>query len=304
MGPFAHYRADRNNALRAEMVDTTASEWVDDDGQSARLLAAVTPPPWSRFRMATVWLVGLLALGYAAWVSDVLSGKLFAGLPKLGGALAMMLVPTGFEHLPEFLWALAETIAMAFLGTLLGAILAVPLALLCARTTLPLRILQLGFRRVSDSLRGLDHLIWALVFVRAIGLGPLSGIFAIALVDLGTLSKLYSEAIDNAKKGPVEGVRASGGTWLDGVSLGILPQVLPNMLSITLYMWESNTRSATILGIVGAGGIGYQLADRLRVYEFGQASLIIILIIATVYLIDMLSSALRARLIGIQKVKR
>jgi phosphonate transport system permease protein len=264
----------------------------------ARLLAAITPPLRRRVITAVGCACGLGLMLYAAWFSEILGTKLFAGLPKLLNALALMLVPSGFEHLPEFLWALAETIAMAFLGTLLGAVLAVPLALLCARTTLPVRFLQLGFRRVSDTLRGLDHLIWALVFVRAIGLGPLAGILAIAIVDLGTLSKLYAEAIDNAKRGPVEGVRAAGGSWLDGIGLGILPQVLPNMLSVTLYMWESNTRSATILGIVGAGGIGYQLADRLRVYEFGQASLIILLVIAAVSVIDLLSATLRARLIG------
>lgn len=267
-------------------------------GSEARLAEAIALPLRQRVLRAAIPLAAAAFLAYAGWVSEVFSWKLIEGLPKLGGALVLMLFPTGFEHLPEFLWALLETVAMAFLGTTIGAILAVPLALLCARTTFPIRVLQFGFRRFSDSLRGLDHLIWALVFVRAIGLGPLAGILAIAIVDLGTLAKLYSEAIDNAKRGPVEGVQASGGSWLDGISLGILPQVLPNMLSVTLYMWESNTRSATILGIVGAGGIGYQLADRLRVYEFGQASLIIILIIGTVYIIDALSSWLRAKIIG------
>lgn len=271
---------------------------IPNDERKDRLVAAITIPIGKRVVSALAWLAAGAVLIYAGWVSDVFSSRFIDGLPKLGGALALMFIPSGFEHLPEFLWALAETVAMAFLGTLIGAILAVPLALLCARTTFPFRILQFGFRRVSDSLRGLDHLIWALVFVRAIGLGPVAGILAIAIVDLGTLSKLYSEAIDNAKRGPVEGIRASGGSWLDGVTKGLLPQVLPNMLSVTLYMWESNTRSATILGIVGAGGIGYQLADRLRVYEFGQASLIIILIIGTVYLIDALSSKLRSALIG------
>jgi phosphonate transport system permease protein len=277
-------------------IDTR--ERVTDVPGNDRLIAAIRRPLRERLITAIIWISALGLLGYAGWVSDVFSTRLIEGLPKLGNALAMMLVPSGFEHLPEFLWALVETVAMAFLGTLIGGTLAVPLALLCARTTLPIRLLQLGFRRVSDSLRGLDHLIWALVFVRAIGLGPVAGILAIAIVDLGTLSKLYSEAIDNAKRGPVEGIRASGGSWLDGITIGILPQVLPNMLSVTLYMWESNTRSATILGIVGAGGIGYQLADRLRVYEFGQASLMIVLIVATVYLIDVVSSKLRAGLIG------
>jgi phosphonate transport system permease protein len=265
--------------------------------RNTRLAAAISRPLGVRIRRVLYGTIATAVLVHAAWVCEILGTKVITGLPKLGGALLLMLVPSGFQHLPEFLWALMETIAMAFLGTCIGAVLAAPLAVLCARTTFPIRVLQFGFRRFSDALRSFDHLIWALVFVRAIGLGPMAGILAIALVDLGTLAKLYSEAIDNASKNPVEGVRASGGTWLDGVRLGVLPQVLPNMLSTTLYMWESNTRSATILGIVGAGGIGYQLADRLRVYEFGEASLMIILIIAAVYAIDSLSSWLRSMLI-------
>lgn len=275
-----------------------ATEYMRDSARQARLMAAVRRPFSDRLRMALMLAGGLALLIYSAWVCDVFGPKLLLGLPKLGRALGMMLVPTGFQHLPEFLWALLETVAMAFLGTLLGAIVAVPLALVSSRTTFPIRAAQFLFRRFSDALRSLDHLIWALVFVRAIGLGPLAGIMAIALVDLGNLAKLYSEAIDNAARAPVDGVRASGGSWLDGVRLGVLPQVMPNMLAATLYMWESNTRSATILGIVGAGGIGYQLADRLRVYEFGQASLMIILIVLTVHAIDALSAWLRARLIS------
>ncbi|MFO7484098.1 phosphonate ABC transporter, permease protein PhnE [Oceanibaculum nanhaiense] len=271
------------------------------EAEMQRLLTAVTIPAARRVKTALAAGMAMLLLLYSAWLSEIIGPKFFIGLPKLLDALLLMLVPTGFEYLGEFSWALLETIAMAFLGTLLGATLAFPLSILCARTTLPIRILQFGFRRFSDALRSLDHLVWALVFVRAIGLGPIAGILAIALVDMGTLAKLYSEAIDNASRNPTEGVRASGGSWLDGVRLGVLPQVLPNILSATLYMWESNTRSATILGIVGAGGIGYQLADRLRVYEFGQASLMIIMIIIAVTLIDMLSGYLRRALIGGQK---
>lgn len=268
------------------------------DTRAAYLEGAIRRPLGKRIYRALFVVFGIAVLLYSAWVCEIFSPKLAAGLPKLGSALLLMLSPSGFQYLPEFLWGLLETVSMAFLGTLLGASLAVPLAILCSSKTFPIRILQFGFRRFSDALRSFDHLIWALVFVRAIGLGPIAGIMAIALVDLGTLAKLYSEAIDNASKGPVEGVRAAGGTWLDEIRLGILPQVLPNMLSATLYMWESNTRSATILGVVGAGGIGYQLADRLRVYEFGQASLIILLIIAAVSCIDKLSAWLRSRLVG------
>ncbi len=235
---------------------------------------------------------------YAAITFGLLGGQFVKGLGKLGGALAMMFPPSGVEYLPVFLKSLAETIAMAFLGTLIAAALALPVAFLAARTTLPIWILQFGFRRFADSLRALDYLIWALVFVRAIGLGPMAGILAIAVVDFGTLVKLFSEAIDNSDSKPVEGVRASGGSRLDEIIYGILPQVVPNMISSMLYMWESNTRSATILGIVGAGGIGYYLSDRLRVYEWGQASLIIILIVTAVFAIDFISTRLRTRLIS------
>jgi len=271
-----------------------AAEIAARQARLAALLAAGRRGRWP-LRLALAALA--LVLLYAAVHVGLIGSQFLDGLPRLAGAAAMMLPPAGFEHLPEFLWALIETIAMGLLGTLLGALVAFPLALLCARTTLPLRLLQFGFRRVADSLRSLDHLIWAIVFVRAVGLGPLAGVLAIAVVDVGNLAKLYSEAIDNARRGPPEGVRAAGGDAAEVFRWGMLPQVLPNILSATLYMWESNTRSATILGIVGAGGIGYQLADRLRVYEWGQASLIILLILAAVYAIDFISAHLGRRLI-------
>ena len=141
-------------------------------------------------------------------------------------------------------------------------------------------------------------MIWALIFVRAVGLGPLAGILAIIISDIGTLAKLYSEAIENTEKKPVEGVRACGGNPLQTIRFGIIPQVLPVMLSNVLYMFESNTRSATILGIVGAGGIGFYLADRIRTMLWEEASFILLMILVAVYLIDWLSRIARRRLIG------
>jgi phosphonate transport system permease protein len=264
---------------------------------STRLEAILERAPRRSWRAWAGGSAVLAVLVHAAISFGLLGAQFVKGLPELGASLAMMLPPTGFEYLPTFLRSIAETIAMAFLGTLIAAVIALPLCFLAARGTMPLRLLQFGFRRFADSLRTLDYLIWALVFVRAIGLGPMAGILAIAVVDLGTLIKLFSEAIDNADRGPVEGVRAAGGSRLDEIRYGVLPQVIPNMLSAALYMWESNTRSATILGIVGAGGIGYYLSDRLRVYEWGQSSLIILLIIGAVMLIDFVSSRLRRRLI-------
>jgi phosphonate transport system permease protein len=269
----------------------------EDATRDARLVALLASSSQGRWRRVPACAIVAAPLVYAAIEFGLFGAQFVNGLRKLGSALVMMLPPRGYDQLPTFGWALLETVAMAFLGTALAAGLAAPLALLAARTTCPLRILQFGFRRFADSLRALDYLIWALVFVRAVGLGPLAGILAIAAVDLGTLIKLFSEAIDNTQHAPIEGVRAAGGRPLDQVLYGIAPQVLPTMISASLYMWESNTRSATILGIVGAGGIGYYLADRLRVYEWGEASLLIVLILVAVYLIDIVSSRLRTRLI-------
>ena len=163
---------------------------------------------------------------------------------------------------------------------------------------MPFRPLQFGTRRFADLLRAFDYLIWALIFVRAIGLGPMAGIMAIAIVEVGTFVKLYSEAIENLDRKQMDGVRAAGGNRLQIIRYGVLPQVLPMMVSNTLYMFEHNARSASILGIVGAGGIGFLLADRLRAYELQEACLIIIMVVLTVYAIDFLSKKLRERIIG------
>lgn len=220
------------------------------------------------------------------------------GLGLLGDVIVgQMFPPTGFEHLPEFGRAIAETLAMAFLGTLFGAVVALPLSFLAAKNMMPVRPVQFGTRRFADLLRGFDYLIWALIFVRAVGLGPMSGIMAIAIVETGTFIKLYSETIENLDTRQVEGIRAAGGNRLQVIRYGVMPQVLPVILSNTLYLFEHNTRSATILGIVGAGGVGFLLGDRLRAYEFQEASLIIMLIVITVYAIDFLSKIIRERFI-------
>jgi len=134
--------------------------------------------------------------------------------------------------------------------------------------------------------------------VRAVGLGPLAGILAIIISDTGTLAKLFSEAIENADKKQAEGIRACGGNPVQTIRHGIIPQVLPVMLSNVLYIFESNTRSATILGIVGAGGIGFYLADRIRTMLWEEASFIMIMILIAVYVIDWISKLVRRRLIG------
>jgi phosphonate transport system permease protein len=208
-----------------------------------------------------------------------------------------MVPPTHGGWLGEFAWALLETLGMAFLGTFLAALAALPLGALGAQNVVPQWLLHFGIRRGLDGLRGIDALIWALVFVHVVGLGPLAGVLALAMSDVGTLAKLFAEALENIDREPAEGVRAAGGGRLVVVRFGMLPQVLPVFASHALYFFESNTRSASILGVVGAGGIGYHLVERIRQNNWEEVAFLIVMILVAVTAIDAASRALRLRII-------
>ena len=285
--------------MTVRMADLTDA---DVAAERARLPAAFTTSLRERIAFWLKWGGGTLLTVYCLYRFDFFSLDFLHGMGKFGSVVvAQLFPPTGWEHLPLFIKVIGETIAMAFLGTLLGALLAFPLSFLASKNITRSRPLQFGVRRFADVLRSFDYLIWALIFVRAIGLGPLAGIMAIAIVETGTFIKLYSEAIENLDRKQIDGVTAAGGNGLHRIRFGVLPQVLPMMLSNTLYMFEHNTRSASILGIVGAGGVGFLLTDRMRAYELQEACLIIILVVLTVYAIDFLSKVLRERLIGDHK---
>ncbi|EUB96563.1 phosphonate ABC transporter, inner membrane subunit [Rhizobium sp. CF080] len=227
--------------------------------------------------------------------------RLAQGLTRLGTIVSFMFPPyvwTTWQEWKEILKALGETVAMSFLGTLLGAIVAFPLAFLGAKNIMPLGWLRLSARRGFDALRAIEQIVLALIFIRAFGLGPLPGVFAIAVSEIGTFAKLFAEAIENTSRKPVDGVLASGGSRTQTIRFAIMPQAMPVILSIMLYNFESNTRSGTILGIVGAGGIGFFLADRIAAYRWPEAWSIIFLIVFVVYCIDLSSAWLRGRIIG------
>ena len=254
--------------------------------------------PWQA-RLIRVMLVFALVgyLGYLHWLFDF--GKIFSGFGRLWVIVGLMVDWAQFarwDHL-EIAKSMLETVAMAFLGTLLASIAALPLGFMGARGVIPSRVFRFITRRVFDVFRGLDQLIWALVFVRAMGLGPVAGILAIFVSDAGVLAKLYSEAIENAERGQIEGVCSTGAAELLRLRFGILPQVLPVMLSQALYQLESNSREATILGLVGAGGIGLRLSERIQINAWDQVAYIIVLILITVAAIDILSRRVRTRFI-------
>lgn len=226
----------------------------------------------------------------------------FAGLAngtaQLMTFVGLMVPPDPGGKAMIFLKALGETVAISFLGTLLAALIAFPLGFLAARGVVRGWVLRALTRRFSDSLRGVDTLIWALIWINVVGLGPFAGVLAIMTSDVGAFTKLFSEAIEAADPRPSEGVLSTGGTRLHEVRFGLLPQVLPVFLSQVLYYFESNTRSATIIGIVGAGGIGLHLAEMIRTFEWDRVSFIILIVLAAVAVIDFVSTRIRLAMIG------
>jgi phosphonate transport system permease protein len=249
----------------------------------------------------TAAVLALFVYGFVAL--NISWSAVWAGIGRLGEFLALMLPPSygTIAKLALYLQGLAATLAIAFLGTLLAAALAVPLGFLAARNVIPNFLVHFTMRRINDTLRAVDTLIWALIWINVVGLGAFAGILAIMTEDLGIFGKLYSEAIEAADAKPVEGVVAAGGGRLHAVRFGIVPQVLPVLLSQVLYYFESNTRSATIIGIVGAGGIGANLYEEIQQNEWPQVAFLVLIILLTVVMIDYISSRLRAAVIGTPK---
>jgi phosphonate transport system permease protein len=252
-------------------------------------------------RRAIQWILGLSAvtyLLYLLWLFDF--QRIFTGLPRLWVILRLMIDWSHFaewDH-AELLRSMVETVAMAFLGTFLAVIIALPLSFLGARNIVRSGIFRFLTRRIFDGCRGLDQFIWALVFVRAVGLGPVAGILAIMVAETGVLAKLFAEAIENIDTRQVDGVRSTGASRIAELRYGVLPQILPVLISQALYSIEANSREATILGLVGAGGIGLRLSERIQINAWDQVAYVIVLILITVGLIDALSRWLRLRLIG------
>ena len=268
---------------------------LDIGAERARYPEAFRGSGWPR------WLLVAGVFGYLfylMWVFDL--GRIFTSLPKVWVIVRLMLdwrSIADWDH-AELWRSMLETVAMAYVGTILAVVFAVPLGFLGARNVIPQRVFRFCTRRLFDGLRGLDQLIWALVFVRAMGLGPIAGIMAIAVAETGVLAKLFAEAVENIDRNQVEGIVAVGAGFVGRLRFAVLPQVEPVMISQALYSIESNSREATILGLVGAGGIGLRLAERIQINAWDQVAYIIVLILISVATIDTISRYLRLRLIG------
>jgi phosphonate transport system permease protein len=254
-------------------------------------------PASARLAMPVAALLALAIFIFGLVDLDFSPTRFFNGLHELGWISLLMLPPDPGSSLSTYLKAMWETLSIALLGTSLAAVMALPVSLFAARNVVP-NIVRFPVRRFLDSIRGIDTLIWALVWINVVGLGPFAGVLAIAVSDFGAFGKLFSEAIEAADRKQVEGIRASGGSALHEIRFGLLPQVLPVIAGQVLYFIESNTRSATIIGIVGAGGIGLQLAEQIRVLEWQKVSFLILMILIAVAAIDWISGKLRFAIIG------
>lgn len=241
------------------------------------------------------WVGAAILLVATAWHIDADPARLVRGLPWMWDFVRRM-VPPDPRVLGAALMGALGTIEIAFLGTVIAAVVATPLGFLSARNVAP-PVVYYAARTALNFFRSIDTLVYALLFVAAVGLGPFPGMLAVVAYTTTSLAKLYSETIEGIDAGPVDAIRATGATRLQVLRYGILPQVLPLFLSYILYRFESNVRAATVLGFVGAGGIGLYLQTYLRMIDYPAASTVLLVTVAMVMLVDFASARIRARLV-------
>jgi phosphonate transport system permease protein len=252
------------------------------------------------------FVVCVIAAGITARF-DVLT--LVQGLPRTSEFLVKLIPPIGLstfaKDMREWYWdlgrwmgSLLNTLLMAYLATVLGTLAGGFLSFFAARNLARHYMIYWVTRRVLEVARTVPDIVWALLFVIAFGIGPLAGILAISVHTIGAQGKLFAEVNENISPLPIDGIRSAGGTWWQEIRFAVLPQVIPNYMSYTFWRLELNVRSATIVGFVGAGGIGHDLFTSVQLLYFSDAGAILLIIVATIMAIDMLSESFRHRAIG------
>jgi len=237
----------------------------------------------------------LVAVILSAWAVGLLdANRMVTGLADIADLLSEMWVPD-FTHLNSWWRPLLDSMTMSIAATALAVLLSVPLALLGARNTSPHPAIYWVARLILNVLRSVPELIMAIVFVAAVGFGALPGALALGIHSAGMVGKFFAEAIEHAAEAPVEAARATGAGPAQVILHGILPQVLPQMADVIVYRWELNFRASVVVGVVGAGGIGFELIAALRTLQYDEVAAILLVILATVTVVDALGGALRKR---------
>lgn len=247
---------------------------------------------WSAFA-----LVGLVVLVWSARGIGLSLAELVRGLPWVVDLVGRML-PPNWAFAERLAGPVIETVQIAIWGTLLAVVLALPLCFVAARNLSPNVAVFHLMRQVLNALRGINEIIFALVFVAAVGLGPFAGVLALSIHGAGMLGKFFAEAIEEIDAGPVEALRATGAGPVLVVVFGVLPQVIPSWIAATLYRFEVNLRAATILGMIGAGGIGFELVSSMKLFQYQDTATCVLVILAMVMSADYLSSKLRSRILA------
>src|ERR1700742_628898 len=262
-----------------------------------------------RLRLALATAVFLAALAIAAVGAEVnlrtfftYFGNFISYFDRIltleDGARVWTNIGEWFWGWRKWLWMLGETILISYVGTLFGAVLAFALNFFAAENTSPAPWLRFTMRRFLEFARTVPGIVFALIFVIAFGLGPMAGVLAIAIHSTGALGKQFSEIVENADMKPVEGVRSTGASWVSCMRFAVLPQVIGGYASYALLRFEINVREASVMGFVGAGGIGQELVVAIRKFYYSDVSAILVTIIVTVFVIDITTGWLRSRLFG------
>jgi phosphonate transport system permease protein len=251
-------------------------------------------PQWSWKTLISIVLF-CSALTFVVKDLEINFIKLFSDSSKYFGDILSRMLPPDFSNLKELISAMFETIEIAFLGTFLAIVLSIPLGLFSARNLAPNYLIYLICKIVIIFFRAIPEFIMAMILVIAIGFGAMPGVLALGLHTMGFLAKFYAEDIEHINQGPIDALKSSGANKSQIISFGVIPQILPAFVANNLYILDRNVRMATMLGILGAGGIGYELQSSFRMFEYERVSAIIILIFATIFIIDHLSSFLRSK---------
>ena len=221
--------------------------------------------------------------------------QLFSDSSKYFADIFNRMLPPDFSNFKNLIYAMVETIEIAFLGTFIAIILSIPVGLFSARNLAPNYMVFLIARIITIFFRAIPEFIIAMILVIAIGFGAIPGVLALGIHTMGFLAKFYAEDIEHINKGPVEALKSSGASKRQIISFAVIPQIIPSFIANNLYILDRNIRMATMLGIVGAGGIGYELQSSFRMFEYQKVSAIIIIIFVTIFVIDHLSSFIRSK---------
>ena len=250
---------------------------------------------WVKWTLAL--LLGLAVLVWSARGVNLSLRELLRGLPWVADLLSRMLPPNP-AFLPRLAKPVLETVQIALWGTLLSMLMALPLCLLAARNLSPHPALYHLTRQALNALRGINEFVFALIFVAAVGLGPFAGVLSLAIHGAGLLGKFYADAIEEIDAGPLEALRATGARPLQVFVFAVLPQVIPAWIAATLYRFEVNLRAATILGMIGAGGIGFELYGSMKLFQYRDTATCVLVILAMVMTADYVSSRLRTKILA------